>query len=177
MKRFYAFIVIIFFLSGCGSVHYASLHTPQDQVRINKLARILYPLSHDAKESKELAYIAVTHSKELANEYNLVSPPLYQNFLVNNGARKKGLCYNFVDDLMAEIRKHHFKHFRFAWGRANANKLNEHNVIVVLGKNTLFKDGVILDAWRHSGILYFLHVKDDPEYNFKHWLEGDVRIN
>ena len=177
MKRFYALILIIFFFSGCGSVHYASLQTPQDQARINKLTNILYRLSHNQKESKELAKVAIMHSKVLANRYNLVSPPLYHNFLVNSGQRQKGLCYDFVDDLMAEIRTHHFRDFRFRWGRANANRLDEHNVIVVLGKDTPFNEGVILDAWRNSGILYFTKVKDDPKYHFKPWPEGDIRIN
>ncbi len=176
MSRVFSILFLILFLSGCSSVHYNTPYQSSDKPRIQKLANMLMQLSHDPIESKELATLAVTHSKVLANRYNLVSPPLYHNFLVNSGQREKGLCYDFVDDLMAEIRTRNFKHFRFRWGRANADQLDEHNVIVVLGSNTPFQEGIILDAWRNSGILYFTKVKDDPKYSFKPWLEGDRRI-
>ena len=176
MSRVFSILFLILFLSGCSSVHYNTPYQSSDNPRIEQLTKMLMQLSHDPKESKELATLAVTHSKELANRYNLVSPPLYHNFLVNSGQREKGLCFDFVDDLMAEIRTRNFKHFRFRWGRANGNQLDEHNVIVVLGRNTPFQEGVILDAWRNSGILYFTKVKDDPKYTFKPWAEGDRRI-
>ncbi len=177
MSRVLSILLILLFLSGCTTVHYNRVYQLQDNKRIEKLAKMLEQISHDPQESQELATLAVTYSKVLANQYNLVSPPLYHNFLVNSGQREKGLCYDFVDDLMAEIRKHHFKHFRFRWGRANANQLNEHNVIVVLAPAIPFQEGVILDAWRKSGILYFIKVKDDPQYTFKPWPKGDIRIN
>ena len=177
MSRALAIVFTLLFFSSCGTIHYSSLYQSRDNEPIDKLTKMLKAISHDPKESRELATLAVTHSKVLANRYNLVSPPLYHNFLVNSGQREKGLCYDFVDDLMAEIRTHRFKHFRFRWGRANANELDEHNVIVVLGKNTPFQEGVILDAWRNSGILYFTRVKDDPKYTFHPWSEGDRRIN
>ncbi len=176
MRKTILFFLLLLFVSGCGSVYYNSLYDPQDSSKIKRLSKMLQQLSHDPKESKELATLAVTHSKVLANRYKLVSPPLYHNFLVNSGKREKGLCYDFVDDLMAEIRTRHFKHFTFKWGRANANALDEHNVIVVLSKGVPFKEGIILDAWRNSGKVYFVKVKDDPKYQFKEWQEGNSRI-
>ena len=169
-------LLTLLFLNGCSSVHYSAPYKSSDNPQIEQLTQMLTQLSNDPKESKELATLAVVHSKILANRYNLVSPPLYHNFLVNSGQREKGLCFDFVDDLMAEIHTRGFKHFRFRWGRANANQLDEHNVIVVLGKNTPFQEGVILDGWRNSGTLYFIKVKDDPKYSFKKWIEGDKRI-
>jgi len=135
-------------------------------------------ISNNRREANELATLAIIHSKRLANSYNLVSPPSYHNFLVNSGERKKGLCYHFVDDLMREINKRDFKSFKFRWGRANAEKLNEHNVIVVLGnRENQWEEGVVLDAWRDSGRLFFTKVKDDKEYRFRPWQEGDIRIS
>ncbi|HGZ69954.1 MAG TPA: hypothetical protein ENK87_04245 [Nitratifractor sp.] len=176
MRRIFFLFVVTLFLAGCTSVHYNTLHEQSDRAPIESLGKILEEISKDKQESKELATLAVTYSKVLANRYDLVSPPSYHNFLVNTGEREKGLCYDFVDDLMVEIRSRHFKSFQFKWGRANADALNEHNVIVVLSKGVPFQDGVVLDAWRHSGKLYFVKVKDDPKYRFREWIEGDKRV-
>jgi hypothetical protein len=176
-KRVLLILLLIFSINGCGSVNYANLHTIEDNPKISKLTKMLIELGGNPNEARELAVLAVSHSKELANEYHLVSPPLYHNFLVNSGKRKRGLCFHFVEDLTKEIKSRNFKSFDFRWGRANADKLNEHNVIVVLKKGSKdFKNGIILDAWRHSGKLYFTKVKDDPEYNFVPWAEGDRRM-
>ncbi len=178
MKKLFLLILIIFFLNGCGSVYYKQIHTPKDDTKIEKLKKELLTVSDNPQEAQELAVLAVTYPKVLANRYHLVSPPLYHNFLVNIGQRKRGLCFQFVEDIMKEINKHNFDSFHFRWGRANADKLNEHNVIVVTGdKDDNFDDGIILDAWRNSGNLLFWRVKDDPEYKFKEWQEGDERIH
>jgi uncharacterized protein YceK len=169
---------IIFTLSNCSSVKYSSIYSPKDNIKIEEVTNMLIDLGGDKKEAKELATLAVTHSKLLANRYNLVSPPLYHNFLVNSGQRSRGLCFHFVEDLAKEIKSRNFKSFDFKWGRANADKLDEHNVIVVVKKGSRdFKNGVILDAWRRSGRLYFIKVKDDPKYRFIEWEEGNKRIN
>jgi hypothetical protein len=176
MRAIFTIFAIIFILSGCGSVKYNSLYTHRDNSKIDKLTTMLVGIGGSALEAKELASLAIRGSKELANRYNLVSPPQYHNFLVNSGQRSRGLCFHFVEDLMSEINSRGFKSFKFKWGRANADKLDEHNVIVVLGKNSNFKDGIVLDAWRNSGDLLFLKVKDDPKYNFIEWEEGNRRI-
>ena len=157
MKAFIFFLGFIFF-SACSSVHYNKLYNPlKDKAKEEKLTHMLYDVSGNMQESKELARLAITKSRALANSYHLVSPPFYHNFLVNSGLRKRGLCFHFVQDLMQEINKQGFSSFDFRWGRANGNKLNEHNVIVVLGnREKNFKNGVILDAWRKSGELFFV---------------------
>jgi len=177
VKQLLAIILLLFFINSCGSVKYNNLYTQNDKIKAKKLERMLLTLSDNKEEASTLATLAITHSKRLANEYNLTSPPLYHNFLVNSGQRQKGLCYDFVDDLMKEINKRDFQSFYFRWGRANANKLNEHNVIVVFGdKESRWEEGVVLDAWRDSGKLFFTKVKDDKKYNFLPWEEGDIRI-
>ena len=178
MKKLFLSILMMFFINGCGSVVYKQLHTPQDDIKIEKLKNELLTVSTSKQEAEELANLAVTYPKVLANRYRLVSPPLYHNFLVNTGQRKRGLCFHFVEDIMQEINKHNFKSFNFRWGRANADELDEHNVIVVTGnKNSNFNDGIILDAWRNSGNLLFWRVKDDPKYKFTEWAEGNRRIH
>ena len=177
MRHFVTILILFFIINGCGSIKYKNLHTIKDNNKIEKLNNMLVSLGGTKQESIELAILAITKSKELANSYNLVSPPTYHNFLVNSGQRKRGLCFHFVEDLAKEINSRNFKSFDFRWGRANADKLNEHNVIVVLKKGSSdFKNGIILDAWRNSGNLLFLKVKNDPKYNFTPWKEGDNKI-
>ena len=177
MKKIIFIITVIFLLNSCGAVHYNSLLTPKDSTKISKLEKELLTVSNNQKEAHKLAIIAIKTPRALANRYNLVSPPLYHNFLVNSGQRSRGLCYHFVEDTMAEINKYNFSSFKFRWGRANANKFNEHNVIVVTGnKDSNFSNGIILDGWRNSGELFFCKVKDDPKYKFIEWQEGNERI-
>ena len=168
-------ITLIF--TNCTTIHYKNLYTTADNPKINRLSSMLYQLSGNSYESKELATLAITQSKVLANRYKVVSSPWLQNLLVNTGFKQRGLCYQYVEDLMPAIKERGFTSFDFKWGQANANKLNEHNVIVVLKKGSNdFDNGIILDAWRHSGDLYFTKVKDDPKYHFVDSKEGDRRL-
>jgi len=177
MRLISILFVITLIFSSCTTVHYKNLHTSADNPKINRLSNMLYQLSNNKDESKELATLAITQSKVLANKYQVVSSPWMQNLLVNTGFKQRGLCYQYVEDIMPEIRARGFKSFDFKWGQANANKLNEHNVIVVLKKgNNNFNNGIILDAWRHSGDLYFTKVKNDPKYHFVDSKEGDRRL-
>jgi hypothetical protein len=177
MRAFVILILSFFLINGCGSVNYSNLHRADDYQKIERLKKMLSTLSSNKQEVDELAALAVSKPRELANSYKLVTPPQYHNFLVNSGQRSRGLCYHFVQDIQSEINSRHFKSFSFRWGVANQNRLNEHNVIVVMPKNGgNFKDGVILDGWRNSGELYFTRVKDDNEYHFVEWKEGDKKL-
>jgi hypothetical protein len=174
MRLLFAVIFSIFIINGCGSVKYSSLHKSSDFQKIKRLKQELSTLSNNKTEVNELAMLAIVTPRELANRYNLVSPPQYHNFLVNSGQRSRGLCYHFVEDIQHKINQRDFKSFSFRWGVANQNRLNEHNVIVVMPKSGgNFGDGIILDGWRNSGELYFGKVKDDSEYKFVEWQEGD----
>ena len=57
-----------------------------------------------------MSYDAITYSKYLANEYELVSPPLFHNtFLVNYNMKEKGLCHHFAKDLLAYLNRKNTK--------------------------------------------------------------------
>ena len=177
MRAFIILILSFFIISGCGSVKYDNLHKADDYQKIERLKNMLLTISSNKKEINELAALAITKPRELANRYNLATPPQYHNFLVNSGQRSRGLCYHFVEDIQNEINARGFKSFSFKWGVANQNRLNEHNVIVVMPKNGGdFREGIILDGWRNSGELYFSKVKDDNEYHFVEWKDGNKKL-
>src|SRR5947209_13160181 len=60
------------------------------------LANALVALSPTVQpdEARRVAEIAYARSHELAHEYRVVGPAIFQNGLVNTGLREKGLCYH-----------------------------------------------------------------------------------
>jgi hypothetical protein len=109
----------------------------------------------------------VAFSSHLKDEYQLVEPPLYHNFLVNIGVKKRGLCWHFAYDMLSHAKKLNLKSFDYYIGGANINDYwEEHNTLVITCKDCKFEDGIVLDPWRNSGDLYFSYVKDDKKYSW-----------
>jgi len=181
-RIFFLLLFSLFFVSGC-SVKYKTVVKMQkgdiesvklskeDRKKLKNLKRDLISLSSETNkaEAQKLAYIAVTYPVYLAKKYSLVYPPQFHNFLVNIRLRDKGLCYQWVEDMMRYIKCKKFKTFDFHWAVANRGKLNEHNVIVVTAKNRPFESGILLDAWRNSGRIFWTKVVKDKDYSFKEW--------
>ena len=114
--------------------------------------------------SKDIFY----KTKQLAKKFKLVSPPLWHNFLVNIGVRKKGLCYNWSDSLFGYLKNRDYKNVKFHLIGANiGNYWSEHNALMISVDNLEFKNSIIIDPWRNSGELFFTHIKDDKDYEWK----------
>ena len=118
----------------------------------------------DKKEAREFSYDAVTYSKYLANKYELVSPPLFHNFLVNYNLREKGLCHHFAKDLLAYLNRKKYKTFSLKRIVAESDEYFEHNSILLTTKGVELEDSLVLDAWRNSGKLFWSEVKNDDKY-------------
>jgi len=84
-----------------------------------------------------------------------VGPPLFHNFLVNTGMRKRGLCFQWAEDLLAQLDALELTTLELHWGEARAGTWREHNCIVATAKGQPFRTGIVLDGWRHSGRLYW----------------------
>jgi len=171
MKQYIYLILILFLFQGC-------MNTPivpkQNNIKVRKLENLIISLHVDKKEAKDLAKKTIIRSETLAREYNLVRPPLFQNFLVNVGLRKKGLCWQFAFDMLSFVKKQNYKSFDYYIGGANiGNYWREHNVLVLTCKGCSFKDGILLDPWRNSGNLYFSKLKNDKDYIWSK--RGDIR--
>ena len=165
MKSYIYLLLLSILFVGCTS----NQPIPNVQnIKIQKLESLLNSLHIDKKEAKDLAKKSITYSRTLAKEYNLVKPPLFQNFLVNIGLRKKGLCWQFAYDMLSFVKKQNYKSFDYYIGGANVGDYwREHNVLVVTCRGCKFQDGILLDPWRDSGDLYFSKIKDDKEYKWK----------
>ncbi|MBD3789976.1 MAG: hypothetical protein IE885_06395 [Campylobacterales bacterium] len=148
-------------------------HPPKE--KINALSTLLVSMDSDhisKDEARHLATDIFTETGALIKEFDLVSPPLFHNLLVNTGLRKGGLCYQWSDALYAHLRAENYQDFDFHLAVANKGEyLGEHNALVVVPKGGQVEEGVIIDPWRNSGKLYFSRFKEDKEYHWKHRLD------
>lgn len=164
-------LLLAFIFLGC-SVKYDNVdlnkkdYNNEDvKVLTNKILSLSKKI--DEKEARELSFDAVTYSKYLANEYNLVSPPLFHNTLVNYNLREKGLCHHFAKDLLAYLSRKSYKTINLKRIVAERKEYFEHNGILLSSNGVSFENGLVLDAWRNSGKLYSTQVKNDKDYKWE----------
>ncbi len=167
-------LVWIAVVTGCAPQSLPE--TPSQQGR--RLTHMLRGLdrSVDPAEARRLAQEALRYSRSLAQRYHVTSSPWVHNFLVNIGLKKRGLCYQWADDLQSHLAHLHLATLAiYPIGAHIGDYWREHNALVVLPAHhvTPLSYGIVLDPWRHSGDLYFLPVYQDTAY---HWSLRDDRI-
>ncbi len=118
-------------------------------------------------EAQEVARCAYETGRELAREWRVVWPPGVQNFLVNIGARKGGLCFQWAGELLIRLAALKLKTLEVHWAESFITTVSEHNVIVVTAKGQPFEQGILLDNWRYGGHLVWGPVAADPHYQWK----------
>jgi hypothetical protein len=121
-------------------------------------------------EATLAAETAYSYSAELAKEYRVVRPAILHNVLVNLGVRKRGLCFQWADDLSAKLESLHLRTLRVRRGVARLETRREHSAVVLTAPGQAFDQGIVLDAWRHSGRLCWRPVNED-KYP---WIEVEV---
>jgi len=165
-KHFFKLIILGFVFVGC-----AVIPTQAPQSQIDKLSVLLHTLDNEVpyQESRYLSRDIFKKTKQLTKEFELTSPPLWHNFLVNIGVRKKGLCFHWSDSLYVYLKQRHYKHYRFHLVGANIGEyFSEHNALVVVPTGSKIEDGIVIDPWRNSGKLYFSKVTKDKKYQWSH---------
>jgi len=120
----------------------------------------------DPEEARRVAQIAYTTGRDLKKEWRVVWPPGLQNFLVNTGQRKGGLCFQFAERLLLRLSEQKWETVEFHWAESFERTASEHNVIVVTAKGQSFYQGIILDNWRYGGRLVWGPVTADPHYRW-----------
>ena len=113
-----------------------------------------------------VAAIAYTTGRDLKKEWRVVWPPGLQNFLVNTGQRKGGLCFQFAERLLWRLSALNWNTLEFHWAESFERTSSEHNVIVVTAKGQNFYQGIILDNWRYGGRLVWGLITEDPHYQW-----------
>jgi hypothetical protein len=164
---YFRVLIVTLFLLGC-SIKQPTLKEQKEQ--IETLAVMLMALSPkvDGDEAYHLAKYSILYSQRLAHEYEVVSSPWINNTLVNFGIKERGLCHEWTEDLLRFLIIQNYQTLELHSVGANVGYLNEHNALVVSARGDEYFKGILLDAWRASGSLYFIKVKEDSEYK---WIE------
>jgi hypothetical protein len=92
---------------------------------------------------------------------------------VNSGIKKRGLCFQWAEDLLVSLNALKLTSLELHWGEAHAGSWQESNCVVVTAKRRPFNSGIILDCWRRSGHLYWRSVVTDKVV----WVENKAYAN
>jgi len=171
LKYLLSILLSVFFL-GC------SAPSPKFSENPEHLAALLQTLSPNVphKEAEALAYAIFQRIAVLREVYKPLSEPHLNNFLINVGVKKQGLCYQWSDALYTHFKKRDYPHFTFHLLVSDRGKyFSEHNVMVVVAKGGEVMDGVIVDPWRKPGKVYVSKVKEDFSYVWEHRAERGCR--
>lgn len=160
--KYFSILLVLLLFIGCTNQPTTPLHVKSLEKQVLSLNKNI-----PVWEAKKLSQEMTAFSLKLKKQYALVSPPLFQNFLVNIGVKKRGLCWQFAYDMLKHIKTLHLKSFDYYIGGANINDYwQEHNTLVVTCKGCKFSKGIVLDPWRNSGVLYFSKLKNDKKYKW-----------
>ena len=120
-----------------------------DASNAEKLADELSSLSPrvNREEAKLLADCAFVTVSKLRREYRMFGTPIFNNFLIYHGLRKRGYCYQWSEDLLIALDALRLKSLELHWGEYDPNTWRENNCIVVTAKGQPFKRG------HHAGVL------------------------
>lgn len=157
-------------VTSSGRAQLAEMDPKMDR-NIRELAGALLSLGPyiSRDEAMDLAYDSYVYPMKLANEWGLTWPPMYHNTLRNAKLRPKGLCVDWADAMITMARRKNMKTMDIYWGVSNrGDPWREHSTLIVTAKGQPFDTGIILDPWRNSGKLYWLHHIEDPAYKWKY---------
>jgi len=154
----------------CASAGFARKKDPEfamsanDPVLTGRIAALAPTV--DPEEAQRVAQIAFNTGREKRKEWGFTWPPGFNNFLINRGAKKGGLCFQYAEALELRLAEYKWETLEFHWAESFERTLSEHNVIVVTAKGQPFSRGLILDNWRYGGRLVWGAVIDDPHYQW-----------
>jgi len=143
-----------------------------DVAKAEKLASDLASLSPrvNREEAKLLADCAFATVSKLRREYRMFGTPIFNNFLIYHGLRKRGYCYQWSEDLLIALDALRLKSLELHWGEYDPDTWRENNCIVVTAKGQPFNRGIMLECWRHLGHLYYGPVTSD----YEHYVENSA---
>ena len=120
-------------------------------------------------EAKRAAQIAYTYPLQLAKEYEITDPPLVHNYKVNNGFRERGLCLHWAEDLESRLNQENFRTLTMHRAIADPNAIFriDHSSAVISKRGDSLYEGIVLDPWRHAGVLRWSPTKEDTHYNWR----------
>ncbi len=122
------------------------------------------------EEAELLAECAYATVSKLRRDYRMFGTPIFNNFLIYHGLRKRGYCYQWSEDLLVALDKLKLTSLELHWGEYDPRTWRENNCIVVTAKGQPFQRGIMLECWRHLGHLYYGAVVAD----YEHYVENSA---
>lgn len=164
-SRFFPLLLISFLLSSC--VNPGSVAERQEKARrLSQDLRALSPTVSGA-EADQLASTAIEESAKLSADFKPLAYPWMNNGLVNMGLRKRGLCYQWRDDLFPHLFRLHLKTMDLHLTASKRDTWMEHHGIIVTAKGQPFEEGLVIDPWRNGGRLWWGLLKKDKKHPWK----------
>ena len=136
-----------------------------DSAKAEGLANQVAALSPrvDRQEATLLSTCAYATVSQLRRQYQMFATPIFNNFLVYHGFRKRGYCYQWTEDLLIALDALKLRTLELHWGEVYAGTWRENNCLVVTAKGQPFDRGMILECWRHMGHLRWNLVPSDED--------------
>ncbi|SLN45708.1 hypothetical protein PEL8287_02355 [Roseovarius litorisediminis] len=164
LRKIACLLSVLALLAGCS--------TPPEQApdEVSRLAASIRALSPeiDPAEATRAADIAVNYPKQLRSQYGVTDPPLLHNIKVNSGARPRGLCWHWAQDMETRLAQENFKTLDLHRAIANGHTrlLIDHSTVIVSSKGDDMFQGMVLDPWRYGGTLYWAPTNKDEKYTW-----------
>lgn len=115
-----------------------------------------------ADEARRVARVALAATRELAQRYRPLRPAPLGNLAYHLGLRERALCCHWAEDLLDPLEGAERDALSVHWVVAHrGDRWREHNAILLLPHGAAPEDGLVLDAWRNSGRLYWTRLGAD----------------
>jgi len=160
-------MVALFFMNGCAARRVSDDGVAATDVLSNDRAAqqlaadLALLLGYRDDETSRLAQTVLAETDTLARNYQVQPPALWHNFLVNVGIRDRGLCCHWTQDLLRKIETLQLQKYQAFWAVSRHGTWREHNCVVVTAAGQGIATGLVLDAWRDAGHLYWTRVAED----------------
>jgi hypothetical protein len=159
--RALAAAVFLLLAAGCASLP----ESPEARrLRATQLAAQLAQIvpQATAAETREFASAAVEHSADLRRAYGVRLNHNLHNVLVYWGLKERGFCWHWQQDLAARLGGAAHPQLELHRIVADAGSTwHEHHALAVTPPGGSWDEGIVLDAWRREGVLWFGPVKTD----------------
>lgn len=160
-------VVPLLILNGCSAHRVAdqgmaaTVAFANDRTAQQLEADLTTLLGYRDDETSRLARTILAETDTLARNYQMQPPALWHNFLVNVGIRDRGLCCHWTQDLLGKIETLQLQKYQAVWAVSRHGTWREHNCVVVTAAGQGIETGLVLDAWRNAGHLYWTPVAED----------------
>jgi hypothetical protein len=153
-------LLMIMCLSACAH----TIESPAQRLsRTELLTQKILALSPiiTVQEARDFASTAVETSVQLGLKYGVSLSPWLHNASIHIGLKERGFCYQYMEDLYASLKTVKNENLAMYFIAAKRGEIGEHHALTVIAKNSPWNSGIVLDAWRANGTLYFGSLQED----------------